>query len=188
MQALIVWGNLPFCILAGITQPNDLQGLTDYDLPWCRKQSNQYRADDKKIIETKIPRLNYLEQQTRADNKTYTNVVSKIYYVDEKQNFEGIICQFTACQTLNTHPNDLPIFSKSCSTANGKEVKFNRLSKRQLDCLRHYAEGYTSRKIGDILDLSPRTVEHYLEAVKNKLNCSTRAELVKKALQMNLLS
>ena len=37
------------------------------------------------------------------------------------------------------------------------------------------------------MELSHRTVEHYLAAVKEKLGCKTREELIAKALQMPLI-
>jgi DNA-binding CsgD family transcriptional regulator len=73
---------------------------------------------------------------------------------------------------LNT--NSLPLLS---SNSNG-------LSKRQMECLFYITKGRTIKQIATILGLSPKTVEHYLESIKLKLNCSSRAELIDTALQM----
>lgn len=52
-----------------------------------------------------------------------------------------------------------------------------KLSKREKESLLLYREGKTYNEIGIDLRLSERTVEHYLESVKNKLNIDNRAEL-----------
>jgi len=61
----------------------------------------------------------------------------------------------------------------------------HNLTKRQLDCLLYLVKGLTIKQIGCELMLSPKTVEHYLDAVKTKLNCHTRSELIEKAFQFN---
>ena len=58
------------------------------------------------------------------------------------------------------------------------------LTTRQLDCLKLLAKGMTMKQIGVSLGLSSRTVEHYLEAVKSKLKCGTRAEMIGVALEL----
>ena len=58
------------------------------------------------------------------------------------------------------------------------------LTDRQLDCLYYLVQGMTIRQIGEVMQLSARTVEHYLEAVKSKLQCKSRAELISAALKM----
>ena len=62
--------------------------------------------------------------------------------------------------------------------------KSSLLTNQQSECLYHLVRGRPIREIAKQMDLSPRTVEHYLEAVKSKLNCKTRSELIEKALQM----
>lgn len=52
-----------------------------------------------------------------------------------------------------------------------------KLSKREKECLMLLPDGYTYQMIGTALKLSERTVEHYLDSVKNKLGLKTRAEL-----------
>jgi len=54
------------------------------------------------------------------------------------------------------------------------------LSKRQDEILRFLVMGKTIKEISKILDLSPRTVGHYFETVKNKFNVYTKSELIAK--------
>lgn len=51
------------------------------------------------------------------------------------------------------------------------------LSSQEKRCLMLLKEGYSYALIGKKLKLSPRTVEHYLESVKNKLGLESRPEL-----------
>lgn len=58
----------------------------------------------------------------------------------------------------------------------------NRLSmsERQLQCARLLVNGKTMKEIAQSLQLSPRTVEHYLSFLKYKLGCKNKAELIVK--------
>lgn len=49
------------------------------------------------------------------------------------------------------------------------------------------AAGQTSREIGSVLFLSPRTVEMHADHLLAKLDCRTRAEAVRKATALGLL-
>lgn len=51
------------------------------------------------------------------------------------------------------------------------------LSRRETECLLLLRKGHTYQGIGQVLGLSERTVEHYLNSVKNKLGLESRAEL-----------
>ena len=61
------------------------------------------------------------------------------------------------------------------------------LSFRELDVLRLIALGHTNAEIGEQLFLSTRTVETHRAHLQQKLNRSTRAELVRYALDRGLL-
>lgn len=62
------------------------------------------------------------------------------------------------------------------------------LSEREQEVLRQVAMGHTSAEIGDQLSLSPKTVETYRARGMEKLGVTTRAGLVRFALQRGLLS
>jgi len=58
------------------------------------------------------------------------------------------------------------------------------LSRRQIECLFHVLRGMTIKEIAICMRLSPRTIEHYLETVKDKLNCKSRSQLVAKVVEI----
>ena len=53
------------------------------------------------------------------------------------------------------------------------------LSKRESECLLQLSLGKTAKETARALDLSPRTVEFYLNNIKEKTDCRTRTELVR---------
>jgi DNA-binding CsgD family transcriptional regulator len=55
--------------------------------------------------------------------------------------------------------------------------KFKTLSKREMEILRYLFKGQTAKMIGEILNISKRTVENNIARIKDKTNCQTRAEL-----------
>ena len=48
---------------------------------------------------------------------------------------------------------------------------------RELDVLRLVVYGHTAKRIGLMLKISNRTVEKYIENLKSKFNCHTKASL-----------
>nr|MBI1231229.1 response regulator [Cytophagales bacterium] len=67
----------------------------------------------------------------------------------------------------------------------GYALKF-RLSKREFEILRFIAKGKTNKEIAEFLHLSVHTVETHRKHIHSKLNVSTSAELIKKAIDMGL--
>lgn len=64
---------------------------------------------------------------------------------------------------------------------------FLSLSKREKECLALLKKGFSYPQIGEALHLSERTVEHYLESVRHKLNLNNRRELLQAAEKLALL-
>lgn len=58
--------------------------------------------------------------------------------------------------------------------------KMVKLSKREIECLFYLKQGMGTKKMARLLEISPRTVESYIEALKLKLNCKSRIEVVGK--------
>jgi len=53
-----------------------------------------------------------------------------------------------------------------------------KLSKREAECLAKLLEGCNVKKIARFYDISPRTVETYLQQIRSKANCSSVLELI----------
>ncbi|MEW6730506.1 MAG: helix-turn-helix transcriptional regulator [Acidobacteriota bacterium] len=63
----------------------------------------------------------------------------------------------------------------------------NRLTKRECEVLRLIAEGYTSKKIGEYLGISIKTVEAHSAKIKKKLSANSIAQMVQCAIVLKLI-
>ena len=62
------------------------------------------------------------------------------------------------------------------------------LTARELDVMELVAAGNTSREVGAVLFISPRTVEMHVQGCLLKLGCRTRAEAVRKLTELGALT
>lgn len=69
--------NLAFAKDSGEAAPENLLGKDDYQLAW-KDQAELYRADDRQVIDSGIPKLSYDEPQTTPDGKTIWLRTSKV--------------------------------------------------------------------------------------------------------------
>ena len=65
---------------------------------------------------------------------------------------------------------------------------YDKLSVREREVFHLAAKGYSARKIGDCLYISPRTVEAHMAHLMRKLNVHSRADLIRYALQRGILT
>ena len=66
--------------------------------------------------------------------------------------------------------------------------KTYRLSKREIEILRHAAGGYTHSQVGEALGISPQTVKNHLSLIMRKLGANNKAHAVVLALRYGFLS
>lgn len=67
-------------------------------------------------------------------------------------------------------------------------ARYERLTDRERDVLRLIAAGYTAPEIGEKLYISPKTVDTYKQRINEKLGFQHRADYVKMALKLGLLT
>jgi two-component system, cell cycle sensor histidine kinase and response regulator CckA len=60
--------NRPFALDAGVHSPEEMIGKDDYQMGW-REQAELYRNDDRQVLETGTPKINYEEPQTTPDGR-----------------------------------------------------------------------------------------------------------------------
>ena len=82
--------NPSFAKDAGEAEPADLLGKDDYQLGW-QEQAELYRADDRQVMDTGIPRLSYDEPQTTSDGKTIWLRTSKVPLHDAENKMIGVL-------------------------------------------------------------------------------------------------
>lgn len=76
--------------------------------------------------------------------------------------------------------------SQVISSSPFTHAKHSELSERERECVLHLIKGKTTAQIAEILNLSSRTVESYIENVKNKLGCTTKSMLIDKVLNFGI--
>jgi PAS domain S-box-containing protein len=82
--------NRPFALDAGFQSPEEIVGKDDFELAW-REQAQQYRADDRLVIETGMPKIGYEENQTTPGGFTIWLRTSKVPMDDLKGQIKGVL-------------------------------------------------------------------------------------------------
>lgn len=82
--------NTTFARDAGLSSPDELIDKTDYEMGW-KEQADLYRADDKAVIESDTPKLDYEELQITPDGKTIWLRTSKVPLCNDAQEAIGIL-------------------------------------------------------------------------------------------------
>ncbi len=75
---------------AGRDSPRDLVGRDDYQMGWAN-EAELYRADDRAVIESGVPRIDYEESQTTPDGKTIWLRTSKVPFRNEAGEVIGVL-------------------------------------------------------------------------------------------------
>lgn len=82
--------NAPFLKDAGLAELNDIAGKEDFELSW-KETAPIYRADDRAVMESDIPRINYEEPQDKPDGTRRWLRTSKIPLHDKEDNVIGVL-------------------------------------------------------------------------------------------------
>ena len=92
--------NLAFATEAGVAQPEDLIGKDDNQLGW-KDQTEKYRADDRSVIESGVPKLFHDEKQITPDGQMIWVRTSKVPIrnaANETIGVLGIFNDITECK------------------------------------------------------------------------------------------
>lgn len=82
--------NTAFAKDAGEVCPDDLAGKDDYQLGW-KAQAGLYRADDRQVMESGIPKIAYDEPQTTSDGHQVWLRTSKVPLRDHANEVIGVL-------------------------------------------------------------------------------------------------
>ena len=167
----------------GYTSKTDMLGRTDFDFDCLGEhEANSFRAIDKFIIGT--GRSDFFTQSvTLIDKKKYIAMNHKAPLYSNSKKIIGVVSYGIIVNQYQSPYSD-PSYPLLNLLFVSNPAVFQSLTERQTDCLYHLVRGLSIKEIARKLELSPRTVEHYLDSVKNKLNCNSRSELIDKIMKM----
>jgi DNA-binding CsgD family transcriptional regulator len=179
--------NLAQTISFGLKKSSDVIGMTDKDF-LSESEASTLRTTDTNIIKSERPII--AAEICTFPNKAPTIMIS--HKMPLKNKAGKVIAVFgTSTPLENLLSNGSESFSpfqeiQATLISFLLPQKINQvkiLSKREKECLQYLTRGMTAKQIARILNLSPRTIEFYIENMKNKLECHNRIELVAKAIQ-----
>lgn len=187
----IIHCNKKYLECAGYKNVKKITGKTDCDLVW-QQYSDIYHQQENDILKGKTYAALYPGKRADESNTIY---LSKKYpWVNEDGFVIGIISYGLELQSTSADLKflfDQSIISPGTGFPIQDSIDFSqsienpyKLTNRQLDCLFYLVKGMTIKEIAKTLDLSPKTVEHYLDAIKIKLGCNSRSTLITKALTL----
>jgi two-component system cell cycle sensor histidine kinase/response regulator CckA len=159
-DSVFLGANAPFAGDAGYDDPAKMVGLTDFDMPWAA-EAEGYRADDRAVMETGIPKIDYEEPQTRPDGREGWLRTSKVplraadgkvigvlgTYQDITEHKSAEEALRRSEQFLDSIVENIPdmIFVKDAR--DGRFVRFNRAGERLMGHSREEMVGKTDHEV-----------------------------------------
>jgi DNA-binding NarL/FixJ family response regulator len=84
-------------------------------------------------------------------------------------------------------PQLIPALNSRLVKHNIDKERIEMLTKRELEILSYIAEGHFNKEIGNILDISERTVKNHISSIFKKLEVSDRTQAAIFAIKNNLV-
>ena len=169
---------------------------TDYDIP-CGAVilADKFQATDRKVIDKHCGSLTL--EVIESQIGWVTLLVEKTPIVNSDMNVTGVYCSamdvsytnfFQYSQMLSTLDQKIISSTQKAAvyTLNAEHSPLS-LTTRQQECVFLLVRGKTIKQIATILDLSVRTIESYIEAVKYRLNCTNKSQIIEKAIDSGFL-
>jgi DNA-binding CsgD family transcriptional regulator len=167
-----------------LKRPEDIVGLKDSDFPIHTEQDYLFHfQNDQLALLGKTVKIVHLYQESAY-------FVTKKPLIDATKKIIGVIYH---CQELE-HPDfffQLNQTDKKSFPATGAISHYKvqsehnpfHFSKREKECIFYLLRGKTTKQTSEILNLSKRTVDYYIENIKNKTGCRSKSELLVTAIK-----
>ncbi len=93
LNSVYVGCNRALATDAGLNNPAEIIGKSDFDLAWS-ETAEQYRADDKLVMEQGSPQLNFEERQNGPDGSILWLQTNKLPLRDRAGKVAGVLCTY----------------------------------------------------------------------------------------------
>lgn len=176
--------------LCGFASATQFHGHNDYELRCPATESAEsFRAEDRQVFQSGNT-LTSLQLNQYADGRTHIFMLKKSPVRDAAGNLVGL-CGFGS-EIINPETCHA-LFRLATQTARMQTHSlaivdlYGQLSARESQVLFYFMRGFTNKETGLYMQLSPRTVETYIQRIKLKFKCATRSELHDTCLQNGLI-
>jgi two-component system, OmpR family, aerobic respiration control sensor histidine kinase ArcB len=115
--------NKPFSDAAGLSEPADIIGKTDHDLPWS-SQADLYCEDDQKVMMNNVGIINTEEPQTTKDGELIIIQTSKVPLRNEQGKAIGTLGIYTDITEIKKTQEQLQIAMEHAKTASTVKSEF----------------------------------------------------------------
>lgn len=212
LDSTFQYANAEYAKIMGLTHHLDAVGRTDFDMP-CDTVSSYaeiFREQDQSVLYSKkiLQTLDihpFADGQWRAyiftkklwlSGQTYLPALPKDHHpLPHTQGSTILGTIFHGLEITHTHSERLcsALAKWSGHTQNSYMIattspKGVKLSKRESEVLFFALRRKTAKLIAQALTLSPRTVEQYLDQLKQKFNARNKAELIDTAASQGYLN
>lgn len=194
-QSRYLKGNAQLAKLLGFKCSEELIGITDYDIRCdAAAHADLYVEEDQRLQNT-----GYLPSSVcigrYANDQPKVLLGNKSLFFDENSKPLGTVAY--AIELDNRILKDSYLLYSNYVKQDVKknqviyylnsEYQGIELSTRQAQCLFYLLRGKTAKEIAKLLHLSSRTVEDYLSTIKSKMDCTNKAQLIEKAIDLGFL-
>jgi DNA-binding CsgD family transcriptional regulator len=188
-------GNKEMLESNGFSTLEDILGKTDFDLSPFNQDAAKYTEQDKYTLMGNI-QFN-VATPTQKDGTLGVHLIKKGPLLNNRNEIVGVVGL-----GFNLNPENysnlisrlamaslkLSDFTKTISEKDPEFIYGNiGFTKRQAQVISCLLKGYSADLTAKTLNLSRRTVEHYLDIVKDKLNCQNKLQIVSKAFEMGFI-
>ncbi len=90
-DSIYLGGNRSWLEAAGLKSSEEVVGKSDYDLPWEKEQTDKFREDDRRVMESGIPEYDIIEPYLRADGTHAWAKTNKVPLRDTEGNVTGVL-------------------------------------------------------------------------------------------------
>jgi len=181
--------NLALTNICGKRDIKDLNGLTDFEVPCPASEfAETFRAQDQIALShhhyESVDCITYANNEKKFFHSIKTvlrnpdNQIIGILAVGQAVSDQLLKATWNLMDKVPKKHTSLEILDSDLLHHNNKNYTRTPLSRREHEVLFLLLRGQNSRDIANRLFLSIRTIETYMEQLRNKFTCSSKSELM----------
>lgn len=193
-ESRFIDANRSFIKSAGFKNIEQMRSLSDYEMPW-RNLAKEYIKDDQTVMTAGC--LLSIEPFKHCNGHHQVLFTQKSRFIDAQTQIEGIV-GFATVMEWNNIKAMIPMnIDKDLSPIKISDRLFDMLiekfspqalTKREAEVFFYLLHGLSCREIANQINLSMRTVEDYVEKLKDKLRCDNKQQFFEVAINCGLIN